>query len=109
MTAEAFQHGLMSFSRRGERCCSAGLAKGSSGAPRVARLGPRCAHALAIAGKDPRHQGVGSLDSSSTTEMMPDRTMPPTLRRQPSTSWRLNDLCTVLPFTAIEIIEPVGM
>src|SRR5450631_1710147 len=41
--------------------------------------------------------------------MIPFRTAPPTLKWQPSMSWRLNDLPTVLPLTAISMVEPVGI
>ena len=46
------------------------------------------------------------FDSSSTPEMMPNRTTPPTLRRQLSISWRRTMFPTALSSTAIAMVEP---
>src|SRR5271170_3753223 len=109
MTTEAFQHELMSFSRKGGALLQRGTDQQALMARHVYHVSGRTARTLwLLPGKIGTIKALGHLDRSSMMEMMPVKTTPPTLRRQPSISWRLNDLSRVLPFTATEIVEPVG-
>jgi putative transposase len=52
--------------------------------------------------------GAPPCCNSSTMEMMPARTRPPTRRWQSLICWRSNNLAAVRPFTTISIFEPAG-